>query len=159
MLNRYAITDCCKVTRFIQNVYSMDIWNDVGRYDTIGYKSGNNKKNKPFRLSGREGTRCIYEPNRGKHLQQIPPPPPSYRSLLFLYCRQLEQEPARGITRAEIIATSSHSSARPDEITRSLETWTVNAAINYRARGDRASMCTLPPPFSPCPPPLPSPLS
>lgn len=89
-------------------------------------------------------------------------PHPSYRSLLFLYCRQLEQEPARGITRAEIIATSSHSSARPDEITRSLETWTVNAAINYRARGDRASMCALPPPLSPCPPPpppLPSPLS
>lgn len=66
-----------------------------------------------------------------------------YRSLLFLYCRQLEQEPGRGITRAQIIATSSHSSARPDEITRSLETWTVNAAINYRARGDRAEhRCT-----------------
>lgn len=66
-----------------------------------------------------------------------------YRSLLFLYCRQLEQEPGRGITRAQIIATSSHSSARPDEITRSLETWTVNAAINYRARGDRVEhRCT-----------------
>lgn len=88
-----------------------------------------------------------------------------YRSLLFLYCRQLEQEPGRGITRAQIIATSSHSSARPDEITRSLETWTVNAAINYRARGDRVEhrctnthscsrACVHPPPLSlpPSPP-------
>lgn len=85
-----------------------------------------------------------------------------YRSLLFLYCRQLEQEPGRGITRAQIIATSSHSSARPDEITRSLETWTVNAAINYRARGDRvehrctntqlqSSVCPSPSTFSSSP--------
>lgn len=90
-----------------------------------------------------------------------------YRSLLFLYCRQLEQEPGRGITRAQIIATSSHSSARPDEITRSLETWTVNAAINYRARGDRAehrctntqlqsSVCPSPSTFSSFSSPLPN---